>query len=597
MNSFIRRILAGQLAPYLKTLGILLAGAAVLYTQTMLSGCGEQNPISPPLTGSDVSGQVGLGDQPPPVDPGISANSTSASPGQRVQRTLGATENLSGGAGGEDVWLQTGEPVTLTWTPPPQASGFAFDRSPQPGGPPFVWPSVPPATSIDVQFTMPNLPASRTAMLLVETLQASAGGWSSASSYTTRLAAPGAPPDAAPPPTLLNMQPATLADTPMLWSVGRFLDPKGVALTTSLCQDWITRMQSDKAFLAMRLPLSPTTAVTLSQPIPVAFPGVYSNTLKMGSYLSATPAVTVPVQLRPERFTFLANALPQASGEMWVALGLDRAPVTCPAGTSAPANNWGFLLATHLDLTAQPDNCQGCTLPIYYCYEGQQEPLLATAAKLLGAEATSYQGSGITCIGPQPMQLPMPGARWTFGNASSVMITHTQTISVMHFINAQDKMTVTLSYNSAPLDVAWHVYSGTQTQPNVSYPITGPFSVQGLKFFWLLSDPVPPSVPDGPYTLIVTATSVMTPSDLRWKGDMIWLGNWVAPPLGEPAATATSSPSPTRTPMPSPSSTRTSTATITATGTTTRTPTRSATATATVHMTRWLYLPLIVRDH
>jgi hypothetical protein len=410
---------------------------------------------------------------------------------------------------------------------------FQFDRAPDPGGPPFVWRAVPSALPIHVQYDLPGPPVGQTEAEFVAVLEVEFQGQTAATSLATHVT------QGTSRATSVTLLASPAPNEPTtLWRIRRFIDPQGFTLTTQLCDDWLGRMQSEDVFVAVQVPIAPGPAVTASVGVPVAAGGLYSSSLQLGDYSAPAPAITVPLTLRPERFTFLANALPAAPGELWVAMGLDlRAPAACPPGLFAPANGWGMLLTTLLNLTHQPDNCEGCILPLYFCAEGEEKPLPLAVASLVLPAATTYQGDGITCIGPQSMSLLTESSAWTLGHTSSIAVTPTQTISLMHtlFNPADTPVTVTVSHNSA-MGINWRIYRGNSAMPNPGAPITGPLVLgpSNGAFIWLISEPVPTTGISGSQTLIVTATSVISPADLRWKGDLIWVGSWTPPPPPPP---------------------------------------------------------------
>ncbi|MBM3134277.1 MAG: hypothetical protein FJZ89_03115 [Chloroflexi bacterium] len=369
-----------------------------------------------------------------------------------------------------------------------------------------------------------------------------------------------------------------------LWQAGMTIAPEGITLTTSLCEEWRTFAQSDDFFLAVRVPVSPTVSITESQPLPLISGGTYSNTMQLVG--PSVRVITTPLELRPERLTFLANELPAAPGETWMAMGPVSDTTTYPAGLELPPNRWALQTRFYLDLTHQPNNCVGCTLPLYYCYEGQDppSPFFTDLYRALDRHITPYQGSyqglGITCLGPHPLHLldwaiPL----WELGEASLAMITPTQVISFPHYLGnwTDQPMTVTLAY-TVPLPVAWGLYEDAGGTTPITPPI--PLPMYRGKEFWLISEPVPTTTVDGPYTLIITATDVTSPTNSRWTSDLIWVGDWVAPPL-PPSGTATPTPTPLATATATPTAIPTATPTSAGTATPTPTPTFTATPTPT----------------
>lgn len=226
-----------------------------------------------------------------------------------------------------------------------------------------------------------------------------------------------------------------------MWEVGRWVDSPGITLTTSLCDDWLSLLQSDAAFLAARVPIVPPAYPTQSFTIPLAIRTPQSAVL----YLLQDPwpqttVVSAPLELRPDRFTFANAELPSAPGEAYVALGLSQAPLACPEGLDIPPDDWHLRGSVWLDLQAQPDNCANCVLPIYYCYEGQDlpaiEPLPAALLRPLAHTAglDGYQGQGITCLGPDLLTLANASA-WHLRGNTTAWFTPTVPISFLHHLH------------------------------------------------------------------------------------------------------------------------------------------------------------------
>lgn len=513
------------LLPYLLVVLIALLLGASLYAIMLVTGCSGSQPGNPSNTGSDISSEIN-GSWGPPQNPSMASGALQSS----TAGSWSAGDRFPAPALASSVGaLASGELVTLTWTPPPGSANFQFDRAPDPGGPPFVWRGVPSSLPIHVQYDLPDLPAGQTEAEVVAVLEVEFHGLTAATSLATHVT------QGVSRATSVTLLASPAANEPTtLWQIGRFIDPQGFTLTTQLCDDWLGRMQSEDVFVAVQVPIAAGPSVTASVGVPVAAGGLYSSSLQLGDYAAPSPAITVPLTLRPQRFTFLANALPAAPGEMWVAMGLDLGmPVACPPGLIAPANRWGMLFTTRLNLTHQPDNCEGCILPLYFCAEGEEKPLPLAVASLVLPAATTYQSDGITCVGPQSMSLRTYPSTWNLGHTSSVAVTPTQTISLMHTLRnpGLTPVTVTVSHNLA-MGVDWRIYRGNSAKPNLGEPIVGPLMVgpsNGV-FIWLISDPVPTTGVSGSQTLIVTATSMISPADLRWIGDLIWVGSWAPPP-------------------------------------------------------------------
>jgi hypothetical protein len=121
---------------------------------------------------------------------------------------------------------------------------------------------------------------------------------------------------------------------------------------------------------------------------------------------------------------------------------------------------------------------------------------------------------------------------WKLAGEGTAIVTPTQSIQLHHYI--ANRSGGTLSFNLTPqsnLGVTWRMYGGTSTAPNMSQLITPPMTVADNEFkhFWLISDPLPSGTAPGPYSLRLTAATVSDPTKTQWTGDIIWVGDWVAP--------------------------------------------------------------------
>ncbi len=439
-------------------------------------------------------------------------------PGQVDTRVLGAT----GGQGG---------PVTYVWTPPEGASGFAFDIPPEPGGPPFVWRDQPADQAITVSFSYALAAPPAGGYVAVDTLSVTADGRESVASTVARVASEGDA-QAARSAALAQLRPpAEPAALVQMWHIEQWLDPE-FAMTTDLCDQLGGEAGRETAFVALRLPVA-QESLTRSVTLPVALGAPADNKIEIFRYQPYGAVASIPVEYKPERFAFAANALPAKPGEEWVVLGAaDPGGATCPKGLDLPAGTWSFLAHLWLDLSDQPNNCLGCQIPAYVCYEGQELPPfvdgLASKLALRAVGQRSYRGEGITCAGPLLLQLNNPNT-WELGSVSTQHVTPTQTISLHHYLHASSWMQATLQVTST-LDVDWGLYEGSYDAPNLDRPIAGPVSF-GTKDVWAVSGPVPEGADPGAYTITVRATKSGS-TDERVATDLVWVGDWVAPPAG-----------------------------------------------------------------
>jgi hypothetical protein len=335
------------------------------------------------------------------------------------------------------------------------------------------------------------------------------------------------------------------ADEPIdAWNVTTWMGPAGITLTTELCQQLVDTAQRDEFFFATRMPLAPAEPGSIDRPLPHIFDSPYSQTVKLiDATYPASDLLTGTLEYRYERFSFLANELPSAPGETWMALGLrDTGPVTCPTGLNLAPGHWGIVAETLLNLSRQPDNCEGCTLRTYYCYEGTDSPLdyfTNQAARALAAqaemEATSYQGENVTCIGPQLVHLTEQQGLNLIGAPHSAVITPTSPVSLSAGLLNQSTgpLTVTVDHSTS-LGASWQIYTGTYEAPNLSAPpLTSDreLSLQrhSPSYLWLFND-VPAETQAGPHSLLITVTVATSPTLSKYHNVLLWSGEWVPPP-------------------------------------------------------------------
>jgi len=460
------------------------------------------------------------------------------------------------------------------WTPPPGATNFEFpDHQPEPGGPPFHFRNVPVGDDgcgdiIRVSYKPPPLPPGEDEMQIVNTLEVRTKDASNTSCETTAVirrkegaSSIPVPPAAAVAPAASQRQPEPPARgmAPQqgyyLWETHLWLDPTDeITMTTKLCQDMMDSAQKDTAFVALRFPvLDARPSYTRSYPLPVVFQGARSPILSLLHYDGWVPTtvLTTPLEYRPERFTFLENELPAAEEEHWLALGLSSSdPITCPEELEMGGGDWQIEVNMWLDFGGEKNACADCVLPLYYCYEGQDPPLVfsllarasgGNAARLTSSQvsATPYQGQGITCIGPDPLRMMEWGATsppFSLAGTHMFRVSPTQTISLPHRVtNLDGPVTITLDYASS-LGLPWGIYSGTYDAPAIPLvPITGPIVLEDTppgRYFWMIAE-VPPGT-QGAETLLITATSALSPTLFAWTSDLGWVGDWTAPPLTKP---------------------------------------------------------------
>jgi len=588
MKRWLQEAYRSRLAPYLQFFVLLLLVAAAILIVMAISGCDACDDEDYSSSGSIYTHRATTEDYDSPT----LAGPTSVSPGGKVE--LKANPAPGGGERTVKWWPASHAPgagkCTVEWWPPPGAMNFQFPgQQPEPGGPPFVFKNVDENSDLRMSYTAPDQGT------LVDTVQSRYADGSESSVAHETLISGQSQATVAPPVALPTRQvhsPATLN----AWQIELWFDaPEGITLTTDLCQEWVTKLQGDEFFLAARMPMSTTAG---SYRLPFVFGAPYSQTLYLDDYADpwgSPMLMTATLEYRPERLNFLANELPSAPGEHWAALGISTTePVSCPTGLNS--SNWGLMAKLLLDLHDQPDECRGCPVLFYGCYEGQNQPPeglgLRSLAHSLGVE--SYQREGITCLGPMPVHLEEYGSNLHLGGTVAAFITPTLPIMLHGYIlGPNDDVTVTMQYTST-VD-GWRFYGGDWDKPDLNRPITDATEIvvpaNSPANLWAVNDPVPADTVAGPHSLIITVTTTSSPILTTWHAIALWVGDWVAPPTPGPSVTPTATPTATPTPVsPTPGPSATPTATATATPTTvppTPTPTSE---------TRRRYLPLLVRS-
>jgi hypothetical protein len=532
MRESIRRIWSGPARSYI-TFFLLLVGAAVSVAVAMAdSGCdggGGADACTNPVSSSAGWNQTSA--------PGYTIRAVfdgttdAAQPGQRATHVLGS------------AWMKTGTTAAYIWTPPPNASGFVFARPTEPGGPPFVWKGLAPNTSIQVSFYFPQKPAGLVgAWRVTEYFEVQTSDGQNASVvHTTTLGGTAA--QAAGLVTGHAESREASGSAGLVWELARWFDFPSTTMDTNTCQTWIDFLSGPQAFFAVRMPV--TRTATGAVQVPFVSGADYPSMLRIQRYVPAAWVYTATLELRPERLTFVANALPGAADEQWLPLGVSSDAPACPTGLSIAAGNWTSMGTIFVDLSHRPDDCLGCIQPIYFCYEGQDSPLAMATPTPVQAGSAEASADGITCFGPQAVSIGT-GPNWNVMVASSLIAMPPESLRLHHAVSNRTgvERDFNLAYES-DLAVNWRMYGGTSTSPNMGEPLgnTVRLADKQVKFIWLISDPLATDTRSGSYSLRFAAALASAPTESRWASDIIWVGEWVAPPTEPPPPpTATATP-------------------------------------------------------
>ncbi len=305
----------------------------------------------------------------------------------------------------------------------------------------------------------------------------------------------------------------------------------GVTMTQDLAHDVLTPWQGEGMLYALKVPV-PTSPLTQSEPLPLVFHGNITPTLQLIAMVpGGGTLITAPIEYRLERMTFLEGTWPTGDGEMWAPLGLSADPLVYPSEPFTLTEwEWELALDLPLDLGGAAESQLKAAglepvVETYYCFENNQSASAMPLARALGGDLpTAFAQGGITCLGPQPLFLSSaPTLRLL--PAMTAQVTPTQAISLHHYVQTSQPMTITLGISST-MNTPWTMYR----QPNLADPIApgAPIYVPGMFDFWIAGT-IPTGAATGGYDLVITATPVDPPGSARWTRDILWVGEWAPP--------------------------------------------------------------------
>jgi hypothetical protein len=309
-------------------------------------------------------------------------------------------------------------------------------------------------------------------------------------------------------------------DDYFLWQTTLWVGSPGQAMTADRCQNDLDLLQSDTVFFALRVPVDP--------PAQAFYTGDgYAPHLNLldEQLVPATPVLTTALEYKPQYLTFAESELPAATGEHWLTMGAATSPPADCAGLPELSDGqWEFEANVWLDFGGVQGTCVGCILPLYSCYKGQTPP-----GQLASGNITSYQGWGITCLGPDFLTLRDGPGSWELAGQGINWLTATQTISFAHTLYnwtlyPHPPLTFTLE-TSSTLPAGWTFYA----DPAGQTPLAIPIRVDDYLEFWVFGQ-APAGAADGPYELFVTAHTEDAPPSWQTAADLLWLGDWVTPP-------------------------------------------------------------------
>jgi hypothetical protein len=536
----------GNLGIYGRFLTLLFLTVVGIFGFFSTTGCGEPSAgCGGSIGGSDYSSGTSV--SAPPYSISTSGTGSNGIQQAGTGSVLTMMAVLPGSGITRDISYSADpgkDPTSIVWTPPEGATNFVFNHAPLAGGPPFVFANDPPLTlPIHITYNAPLLPSYWNTRVVGETFRASRTGSTDdirVLNYTlSRSGSAGqAPilsdPGGAPPAPGLDtsaLESATISAT----EVQHWFGVSGKTMDTALCQQVFDWLQSEQTFAAMRMPVS--AGADLSYDLPVLFPASSAlGTPKVrleanGKLVAGTPIL--PLEVRSDRIPFMENALPSASGEHWVALGVDSTnKVTCPTGLNL--TNWEFFFEFPVNPATPID-----TFPLFYCQDGQSAPPIGVAAlsqlaiQNAAGSASGIQLEGVTCLGPYDQNIntnPViyvghPNTVWNKLPLDEIRLQHY--VQVIGY-----SPTIKFIINSDLVGTGWKLYEGSDSAPNLSkeVDITKPYTASSsMMFFWMIGT-VPAGTSPGSYTVSLRVENSTASSDYGASTDLVWVGQWVQPP-------------------------------------------------------------------
>lgn len=522
--------------PFLRAALMLMLVAVALFAWMTISGCQRCDPIEEDKKQTEQS---------------TVANKRSALPTTRraVLTGDGRADPIRPGSR-QFRWISVGgdrsQPVDIRYWPPEGVTNLELTPSPEPGGPPYVWRNVTGgALLIHVGYEAPFLEPGETERTCVDTVSTDLGHGSDhneAFSYIVDVSAPPVAMQKAAVPRAPVWDPAPAQEV-TVWQLGRWFDVPGRPLTTETCNEWVEWLSGEDAFFALRVPVASSQYPTQSVPLPFFVSDNHTAKIDFRAAPLYDAVYSTTLEYRGERAGFCANALPVSEGEMWVPLGVSPESPVCPDGIDVAADQWGMVSQLYLDLSAQPDDGEGLVQPLYYCYEGQEQPFLTRDMQRLavslgyrregGLGVMSYPEWGITCMGPQPVTVAEDAGNWHLRGSNTDLVLPGDVMRFRHSVNAPPERDLEITFAiSSTLDMGWSLYGGTYQEPDPLNPITGAYALPAGygRTIWLVSSPVPETASAGAYSVRLTAHDVSGES--LWASDLFWVGEW-EPPLPE----------------------------------------------------------------
>ncbi|MCD4748651.1 MAG: hypothetical protein K8R59_04680 [Thermoanaerobaculales bacterium] len=442
----------------------------------------------------------------------------------------------------------------VAWTPPEGAAGFQFTgmQPSNPGGPaPFLYSSVPAhngtPSEADIQLTY-QPPAVGGGYTFIDTVLATTDNERVEGFCLSHRAGAKASPAAA-LNQFVSAQRAKIQNDVSAWRFKEWLyQSVGVQdLPLSEAETLVEYLLSGSFFVGLRFPVTQEVDV-LSYRLPVGMEAedvpvlaILDHNLPWSGDDLNQAVARLPLEYVPSRNEWLHNHLPVQSATRWAALAPKQAPVTLLEDRfPIEAGRWELFTTGVVNLGHMPNSCENCILEVYMCHEGSgPPPFFESGFKAVAGVFKTYQGDGVTCFGPLPVRLvdSWGGIPSDFdppillrGQGLS-RVTPPGQVQFHHTLETSGSETISLTVESSR-GRQWGFYEGDYEQPDLGRPITGNITVQGFTNVWLVAD-IPADAPAGSETVLLSASRTAEPSKKVWATDVLWVGDWVAPPGGE----------------------------------------------------------------
>jgi len=438
---------------------------------------------------------------------------TVGKPGDQVERVIGLKGVFNGG--------------TVTYAPPWGAMDLQIEGTqPDAGGPPFVFHVSSAGEIATIRYTLPplRLGQSQTQVFDILTAENAAGDFNAAFLATTLNhtgVAVAAAQDSA--------QGQAVAAS-RRYDIRQYQEDSTLQFSASMCSRWLSDIQSGMTFKAVLVPLAPVVDGE-SADAGIGFPGSEPPTWSLLD-LSTQPETIVmsaPAVYDAALSSRLNDSLPHAANQTWVVWALPpNQTLTCPGDLNLAAGSWTMLSRYSVSIVGDPQ-----PLESYTCYQGDNPPAYSSFTAQ-AAMTVAYHQDGITCLGPEQIELARP-ADFEVTTGYAQVFTPPGNVYFGHFVNPlSGPVEIDLTFDS-DLALNWGFYNGNnaETRPVFASPIVSPLTVSKYKSIWIAAQ-VPAGTPTGPYRVSVTFTSTVDPSQTFTVTDLLWVGEWTAPGVSDP---------------------------------------------------------------